>query len=57
MEIAIQREIREICPNCKNLPNDILEAYLEYAALYSMKYWLLLQEEYLRRMEEEISII
>lgn len=57
MEIAIQREIREICPACKWLPNDILEAYLEIASMYSRECWLLLHKEYLRRMEYEISII
>jgi hypothetical protein len=56
MEIAIQREIREACLFCKHLANDILEAYLEYAILYSKKYWLVLHSEYLRRMENEIVI-
>lgn len=57
MEIATQREIKEICLICKWLPNDILEVYLDLAALYSREYWLLLHKEYLRRMELEISII
>lgn len=57
MEIEIQKEIKHICKVCEHLPNDTLEAYLEYAALYSMKYWLILQGEFLRRMEEEISKI
>lgn len=57
MEIAIQREIKDICPNCKKLPNDILEAYLDLAALYSREYWLFLHKEYLRRMEGEIAIL
>ena len=57
MEIAIQRELREICPIRRWLPNDMLEAYLDYAALYSREYWLLLHKEFLRRMELEISII
>jgi len=57
MEIMIQKEIKEKCQCKKHIPNDQLEAYIDYAALYSKKYWLELQEEYLRRMEEEIAII
>lgn len=57
MEIEIQRDLRHTCHACRIIPNDMLEAYLDYAALYSRKYWLILQEEFLRRMENEISII
>lgn len=57
MEITIQKEIREICNNTQSLSNDILEAYIEYAALYSKECWLILLNEHLRRMENEISII
>lgn len=53
----IQREIREACQYKRYIPNDILEAYIDYAALYSKKYWLELQSEFLRRMELEIAII
>lgn len=53
----IQKEIKEACKAKNHIPNDILEAYIDYAALYSRKYWLLLHKEYLRRMEEEIAII
>ena len=53
----IQTEIRETCQCKKHIPNDTLEAYINYAALYSEKYWLELQEEFLRRMELEIAII
>lgn len=54
--IQIQKEIGEILCCRKWMPNDTLEAYLEYAAMYSKKYWLLLHDEYLRRMENEIII-
>lgn len=53
----IQKELHEICKIKKWLPNDTLEAYLEYASLYSKECWLSLQSELLRRMELEISII
>lgn len=57
MEIEIQRELKEMCMLRRYLPNDILEAYLDYAALYSKESWLLLQGEYLRRMTLEIAIL
>lgn len=57
MEKAIQREIKEMLPFRKWIPNDIFEMYMDYAALYSKEYWLILQDEYLRRMECEIAII
>jgi hypothetical protein len=57
MEIAIQRELKEMIQVRKRMPSDILEVYIECAALYSREYWLVLQEEYLRRMEREIAII
>lgn len=56
MEIIIQRDIREMLPVRRLMSHDMLEAYIELAALYSREYWLILQEEYLRRMEYEISI-
>ena len=55
--IKIQQEINEMCKLKKYLPNDLLEAYIDYAALYSQKNWLLLLSERLRRMELEIAII
>jgi hypothetical protein len=57
MEITIQRELGDICKIRKYIPNDMLEAYLEYASLYSKKYWLLLQDEFLLRQEFEIAIL
>jgi hypothetical protein len=57
MEIEIQKEIKEICAIRHWLSNDMLEAYIEYSAIYSRKYWLLLQSEYLKRMELEIAIL
>lgn len=57
MEIMIQRELKEICKIAKYLANDTLEAYLEYASLYSKEAWLVFQAEYLRRMELQIAII
>lgn len=56
MEIMIQQELKEACLLKKHWPNDILEAYIEYASLYSKECWLSLQDEYLRRMELEIAI-
>lgn len=57
MEITIQRELREMSQIRKFIPNDMLEAYIDYAALYSKDCWLLFQDEFLRRMEMQISII
>ena len=56
MEIEIQRELREMSQLAKYLANDTLEAYLEYAAMYSKESWLVFQKEYLRRMELQILI-
>lgn len=56
MEITIQRELKEMSQIAKYLANDTLEAYLEYAALYSKDSWLVFQAEYLRRMENQIVI-
>lgn len=55
--IEIQNQLEEACKLKKYWAHDVLEAYIEYASLYSFKCWLILQEEYLRRMELEISII
>ena len=52
----IQKEIHEICMYREILSNDVLEAYIDYAALYSKTDWLLLLSERLRRMESEIVI-
>ncbi len=52
----IQQEIHEMCSLRQYLANDILEAYIDYAALYSKEDWLLLLSERLRRMECEIAI-
>jgi hypothetical protein len=57
MEIMIQQELREMSQIKKYLPSDILEIYLDIARLYSKDSWLVLQDEYLRRMEFEIAIL
>lgn len=57
MEIMIQRELRERLQEPKKIPNDMLEIYLDIARLYSKESWLVLQDEYLRRMEFEIAIL
>lgn len=57
MDIQIQKELKEICTIKKYLANDTLEAYLEYASLYSKESWLSLQEEFLFRMTNEIAIL
>lgn len=56
MNIAIQSELKDVCCIKTFIPNDMLEAYIEYASLYSRKYWLILHGEYLRRMDREIAI-
>ena len=56
MEIEIQRELREMSQLAKYLANDTLEAYLEYAAMYSKESWLVFHKEYLRCMELQILI-
>jgi hypothetical protein len=57
MQTAIERDLKEMCQIRKYIPNDMLEAYLEYASLYSKKYWLLFQDEFLLRMEFEIALL
>ena len=48
-------QLNEACNMREWLPNDMLEAYIELASLYSMKHWLILQGEFLYRMEFEKS--
>lgn len=51
-------EIKDICKHCiKYVPDDMLEAYMDYTVLYSSTYWLILLEEKLRRQEQEIYIL
>jgi hypothetical protein len=57
MQTAIERDLKEMCQIRKYIPNDTLEAYLEYSSLYSKKYWLLFQDEFLLRMQYEIAIL
>lgn len=56
MEIAIQKELKDMVKLRKYLPNDQLEAYLEYSQLYSFSCWICFLSERLRRMENEIII-
>lgn len=53
---AIEKELKEMTQVKRYLPNDTLEAYLEYASLYCKEAWLAFHEEYLRRMELQIVI-
>lgn len=54
----IQREIKDICKHClPHISDDMLEVYIDYAALYYKKYWLILLNERLRRHELEIAVI
>lgn len=56
MMTTIEKELREMTQVRRYLPNDTLEAYLEYASLYCKEAWLAFHEEYLRRMELQIVI-
>lgn len=53
----IQQDLLEITKNRQFLADDILESYIDYSSLYSLKCWLLFLEERLRRIEQEITIL
>ena len=54
----IQEEIKDICKHClPHISDDMLEVYIDYAALYYKEYWLILLKERLRRHELEIAVI
>jgi len=55
MEIAIQKELKEMCKIAKYLADDTLQAYIEYSSMYCKEAWLLFHSEFLRRMELQIQ--
>lgn len=55
MEIEIQKELKLMVQVAKYIPDDTLQAYLEYASMYSKEAWLGFHSEFLRRMELQIQ--
>lgn len=52
----IQKDLKDTLPLRRHLASDILEAYIDYSALYCKECWILFLAERARRMELELQI-